>query len=51
MGSTAHLYKNFEIGAQPGSSKISELKPDAIFAEIVKNTDCVQGAASASKPA
>lgn len=38
MGSTAHLFKNFDIGGQPGTNKVTSLEPNAMFAEICKST-------------
>ena len=40
-GATAHLYKNFELGPQPGQCRMNTDSFDDMFAEIVRETGVV----------
>jgi len=40
-GSTSHLYKNFELGPEPGLCKLKVNSFDPMFAEVVRATGSV----------
>ena len=41
-GSTAHLYKNFEIGPQPGQCRLETQSFDEMFEPIIRHTGSVR---------
>ena len=41
-GSTAHLYKNFEVGPQPGQCILETQSFDAMFEPIIRHTGSVR---------
>ena len=51
MGSTSHLLKNFDIGGQPGTNKVTSFEPIDEFAAICKKTGCGGSAGTNARPA
>ena len=41
-GSTAHLYKNFELGPNPGQCHLETQGFDAMFEPIIRHTGSVR---------
>ena len=41
-GSTAHLYKNLELGPQPGQCRLETQSFDAMFEPIIRHTGSVR---------
>ena len=41
-GSTAHIYKNMEIGPQPGQVRLETQSYDEMFEEIIRSTGSVR---------
>ena len=41
-GSTAHIYKNMEIGPQPGQVRLETQSYDDMFEEIIRSTGSVR---------
>lgn len=52
-GSVAHLYKNFEMGPNPGQFRIQPGSYDPLFEQLVQNTGSIssRSAAQPSQPA